>query len=104
MPAKMPETRIKPEAGRIMDIPVGGEAIVEVFAVHVDVDRSCYLDPEGKIAQTDEGLLAVKVRRDQDGFHLYLNRKVDVFNPRPLGEFLKKLIPVCSISEEDKTV
>ncbi len=36
MPAKMPETRIKPEVGRIMDIPVGGEAIVEVFAVRVD--------------------------------------------------------------------
>jgi hypothetical protein len=68
MPAKMPETRIQQPAGTIADIPIGGEAVVESFAVEVDVDRSCYLDPEGKIVPTDEGLLAVKVRRDSRWF------------------------------------
>src|SRR4051794_33290543 len=98
MPAKMPENRIQQPFRTTADIPVGGEAVVELFSLKVDLDRSCYLNPKGKILDAPEGMLSVKVRRERDGFHLYLNDDLLEFHPCAIGpEHLSKLIPVSSI-------
>jgi hypothetical protein len=98
MAATMPENRIQQPLRTIADIPVGGEAIVEVFSVVVDLDRMCYLKATGKVIERAEGMLAVKVRRDRDGFHLYLNDNVPPFIPEAIdAERRSKLVPVTSI-------
>jgi hypothetical protein len=100
MPAKMPEARLQQPTGTIADIPIGGEAIVGVLDVKVDLDRSCYLNPKGEILDGEEGVMAIKVRRDHDGFHLELNPHSIPFHPNPIHPKQRgKLIPVISISE-----
>ena len=93
MAAKMPENRIQQPLRTIADIPDGGEAIVEVFSVVVDLDRMCYLKPTGKVIEAEEGMLSVKVRRDRDGYHLYLNDDVQPFIPQAIdAERRSKLV------------
>ena len=100
MSAKMPETRIKGPSTTISELSIGSEALVEIFAVHVDLDRSCYLDPKGQVFDTVEGMLTVKVRRDAEGFHLYLNSRIQPFHMYAIDRNTRsEFLPVHSISE-----
>jgi len=98
MPAKLPPSRIKPPFPvlTIRDMPIGSEHYADPFALVVDDDGSCYLEPEEKL----KSIGFIIVRRAEDGYHVTVRLEGVEWSAKTIPEERKsKLIPVATFTD-----
>ena len=97
MPAQIPDSLLPPSILTTLRLmPVGAEYTFDRDALLVDRDGSCYLYPEAQIAQPHP----LRVRRDEDGYHVTVVNADKPWTPRRIPEVVKPdLIPVATIRD-----
>jgi hypothetical protein len=93
-PAKLPAELLKPKTRFVSDLAIGESGYVSLRAFTVTDELDCFLDVQ--LPLEAPGVLQLKVRRKEDGFHVILPREPK-YEPetRPQGE---SIVPIASIT------
>jgi len=99
--AKMTSWRLQGDEPTLLEAP-GDEFRVWIFNIVVDQDGSTYIRSDAKIT-FDENPFALKVKREADGYHLFLNIKpvgsFGMFTRRNITDY-SDLIPIVKVTED----
>lgn len=95
-PAKLPVAHVR---RRLYEIPEGQTVYAGRWALLVDDDLGCWLDPTSYVGtRTHEHTLRISVRAD--GFHVWLPAEYG-WTPGVAGRQPHKFLPVAAIYEAD---
>ena len=96
-PVKLPDKLLKAPKQLVRDMPVGGEGHVGGAQLRIGPDLSVYL--RASAALEKEMFLSMKVKREEDGFIVWLSKHdYEVYSPSPLDPDIE-LLPVIRIEE-----
>jgi hypothetical protein len=99
MTARLPDALIASPEEYLKDMPVGATCYILFTDLLVDDNRQCFLNPMA--IRYSASFNKIKVHRDADGYHVFIDDADIRYTPRRLKTTFDKL-PVASITQGDK--
>lgn len=94
--AVLPESYVEPT----LDAMNIGDAVYTVpWAMWVDLDRRCWLNPKYTAHQTPGGTVCMRVERRKDGYHVWLPKEAR-YDPHGNSPADNRWLPVTELHEE----
>jgi hypothetical protein len=99
--AIMPTQYRKPESRQVSELAVGETAYVSYSDIEVDPSGRAYVQTKSKLTEASPGWNIVRVRREADGFVVWLRKDTPPYISRPLFGSLEYMPLIQILVEED---
>ena len=98
--AKLPARPIRKPDPELRTLPIGGMGYVPLAAMRVAPDLECFLLAEAKYVSEKNLINALRIQRDDDGYHVAILTSRAGWVPDTDVKLPKDLLPIASLTVE----